>query len=70
MTTQNIKIISNTNLIDELNDCQLRQGNDGFYMTSPKTGNHFVGESTYNERVRAHWAGFLNNNGVKPFSKK
>ena len=65
MTTQNIKIVSNTNLIDELNDCQLRQGNYGFYMTSPKTGNHFVGESTYNERVRAHWSGFLINNGKK-----
>jgi hypothetical protein len=69
MTTANISIVSKTNLIDELNDCQLRQGNDGFYMTSPKTGNHFVGESTYNERVRAHWAGFLKNNGVRSIAQ-
>jgi len=68
-TTENIKIVSNTNLIDELNDCQLRQGNEGFYMTSPKTGNHFINETSYTERVKLHWSGFLINNGVKSFAK-
>lgn len=65
MTNQNNTIVSKTTLIDEFDVCQLRQGKDGFYMLSTKTGNHFVGESTYNERVRAHWSGFLINNGKK-----
>ena len=68
-TNQNIKIVSNSNLIDEVNDCQLRQANDGFYMMSPKTGNHFIKESTYTERVRLHWSRFLINNGKKSFAK-
>jgi hypothetical protein len=65
MNTTNL--ITNSILIDECVDCQLRQSNEGFYMVSPKTGNHFIKELQYNERVRLHWSGFLINNGKKHF---
>jgi len=60
-----IEIFSKTILIATMennSDVQLRQGKDGFYMTSPKTGSHFIpsnGEIT--ERVELHWEGFKKN---------
>lgn len=67
MTTENI--LNTTTLIDEWSNCQLRQGNDGFYMLSTTTGKHFIKSKDYSERVQAHWSGFLINNGRKEFSR-
>ncbi len=62
------EILANTTLIDEWGNCQLRKSNEGFYMISTTTGNHFIPSSTYNERVQLHWGGFLKNNGRKEFA--
>jgi len=59
------EIISKTTQIDNYDNCELRQGIDGFYMLSPVTGNHFLSETTYTDRVRKHWSGFLINNGYE-----
>lgn len=61
-----LQIISNTILIATMennSDVQLRQGKDGFYMTSLKTGNHFIAstDGKISERVTAHWNGFKMN---------
>lgn len=44
-------------------DVQLRQSKDGFWMTSPITGNHFIPSPTgeITKRVSAHWQGFKEN---------
>lgn len=57
-------IFSNTVLIDTMkgnSDVQIRKNNDGYYMTSPKTGNHFIKSNEMDVRVKAHWEGFKNN---------
>lgn len=63
--TQKIWFITNTDLIETMNgnsDVQLRfKKNDGFYMVSPTTGNHFVKSNKLNNRVIAHWQGFKAN---------
>lgn len=48
-------------------DVQLRVASDGYWMTSPITGNHFVPCSGVSElpRVRAHWEGFKLNQPAK-----
>jgi hypothetical protein len=53
-----IKIISNSVLIAEFNDCQLRQENNIFWMLSPKTGIHSITANTLDNRVLIHWDGF------------
>jgi hypothetical protein len=52
-----------TELIKEENNCQLRQAPElnGFYFISTKTGIHYLNEPCLNERVKAHWIGFLKN---------
>lgn len=65
---QRIKIISNSVLVATMegnSDVQLRQSKDGYWMTSPKTGNHFITsqDGKISERVELHWNGFkLNQN--------
>ena len=71
-----IQILSNTVLIATMSeatyilpkgytgtDVQLRQSKEGYWMTSPITGNHFIpspnGDLT--DRVKAHWDGFKEN---------
>jgi hypothetical protein len=39
-------------------DVQLRKNSDGYYMTSPKTGNHFIKSNEMDSRVISHWEGF------------
>jgi hypothetical protein len=39
-------------------DVQLRKNSDGYYMTSPKTGNHFIKSNEMDGRVISHWEGF------------
>jgi hypothetical protein len=54
-------IFSNTDLIDTMegnSDVQLRKNSDGYYMTSPKTGNHFIKSNEMDGRVISHWEGF------------
>lgn len=56
-----IKIFSNTDLIETMegnSDVQLRKSNDGYYMTSPTTGNHFIVAKELDDRVKSHWDGF------------
>jgi len=63
--TSNTKIFLEmfTSLIDEQNNCQLRQAKEfnSFYMISPNTGIHQLNEAEFNERIKAHWSGFLKN---------
>lgn len=60
-----IWIFNNTELIKTMIgnvDVQLRyKKNDGFYMISPKTGNHFIKSDVLDNRVIAHWEGFKAN---------
>jgi hypothetical protein len=56
-----IWIFSNTELIETMegnSDVQIRKNSDGYYMTSPKTGNHFIASNAMDGRVIAHWEGF------------
>jgi hypothetical protein len=59
--TKRVWIFSNTELIDTMegnSDVQLRKNSDGYYMTSPKTGNHFIKSNEMDGRVISHWEGF------------
>lgn len=67
--TKRVWIFSNTELIETMegnSDVQLRKkNNDGYYMTSPKTGNHFIKSDEMDDRVIAHWEGFkINQNSI------
>ena len=66
--TKRVWIFSNTELIETMDgnsDVQLRKkNNDGYYMTSPKTGNHFIKSDVMDSRVIAHWEGFKANQKV------
>jgi hypothetical protein len=52
-----------TSLIECKNECELRHSKEFnlFYMISNTTGIHQLNEPEYNERIKAHWNGFLNN---------
>jgi len=66
--TKRVWIFSNTELIETMegnSDVQLRKNSDGYHMTSPKTGNHFIKSNEMDSRVIAHWEGFkINQNNV------
>ena len=58
-----LQIISNTVLVATMrgnSDVQLRQSKEGYWMTSLKTGNHFIPSPSgkITDRVMAHWKGF------------
>lgn len=63
--TMRVWIFNYTELIETMDgnsDVQLRfKKNDGFYMTSPTTGNHFIKSDVFDSRVKAHWEGFQAN---------